>query len=151
MVRPQAVDLAPVGIDRRGKQLSHGSSIPRSAPAVDLKPLPLPGWVGWLQILPDLVLFESAQLVGRRFGSTSEARLIRHLVATGWRRLSVTAEDLVRVADLLGTYADANIGFADGTIVAMAERLGATRLFTLDRRDFSVRRPRHVEAFELLP
>lgn len=102
-------------------------------------------------ILPDPVLFESAQLVGRRFGSTSEARLIRHLVATEWRRMSVTAEDLVRVADLLETYADANIGFADGTIVAMAERLGATRLFTLDRRDFSIVRPRHVEAFELLP
>ena len=102
-------------------------------------------------ILPDPVLFESAQLVGRRFGSTAEARLIRHLVTTDWRRMPVTAEDLVRVAELLETYAEANIGFADGAIVAMAERLGATRLFTLDRRDFSIMRPRHVDAFELLP
>ena len=102
-------------------------------------------------ILPDPVLFESAQLVGRRFGPTSEARLIRHLVATDWRRMPVIEEDLGRVADLLETYADANIGFADGTIVAMAERLGATRLFTLDRRDFAIIRPRHIEAFELLP
>ena len=102
-------------------------------------------------ILPDPVVFESAQLVGRRFGSTAEARLIRHLVATDWRRMPVTDEDLGRVADLLETYADANIGFADGTIVAMAERLGATRLFTLDRRDFAIIRPRHIKAFELLP
>ncbi len=102
-------------------------------------------------ILPDPVLFESAQLVGRRFGSTAEARLIRHLVATDWRRMPVTDDDLGRVADLLGTYADANIGLADATIVAIAERLGATRLFTLDRRDFAIIRPRHVEAFELLP
>jgi hypothetical protein len=102
-------------------------------------------------ILPDPVLFESAQLIGRRFGATSEARLIRHLVATDWRRMRVTDADLDRVADLLETYADANIGFADGTIVAIAERLGATRLFTLDRRDFGIIRPRHVEAFELLP
>ena len=65
--------------------------------------------------------------------------------------MPVTDEDLSRVADLLETYADASIGFADGTIVAMAERLGATRLFTLDRRDFAIIRPRHVEAFELLP
>jgi uncharacterized protein len=102
-------------------------------------------------ILPDPVLFESAQLVGRRFGPTSEAQLIRRLVATDWRRMPVTDEDLDRAAALLESYADANIGFADGTIVAMAERLGATRLFTLDRRDFGIMRPRHVDAFELLP
>lgn len=102
-------------------------------------------------ILPDPVLFESAQLIGRRFGSTAEARLIRHLVATDWRRMPVSDDDLGRVAELLETYADANIGLADATIVAIAERLGATRLFTLDRRDFAIIRPRHVEAFELLP
>jgi len=102
-------------------------------------------------ILPDPVLFESAQLVGRRYGPTSEARLIRHLATTDWRRISVAAEDLDRIADLLETYADANIGFVDGAIVAIAERLGATRLFTLDRRDFGIIRPRHVEAFDLLP
>ena len=102
-------------------------------------------------ILPDPVILESAQLIGRRFGSKSEARLIRRLVATDWRRMSVAAEDLDRVADLIETYADANIGFVDGAIVAIAERLGATRLFTLDRRDFGIIRPRHVQAFELLP
>ncbi len=102
-------------------------------------------------ILPDPVLFESAQLIGRRYGATSEARLIRHLVRTDWRRIPVAPEDLDRVADLLESYADANIGFVDGAIVAIAERLGATRLFTLDRRDFGIIRPRHVEAFELLP
>ena len=50
-------------------------------------------------ILPDPVLFESAQLIGRRFGSTAEARLIRHLVATDWRRMPVTEDDLGRVAE----------------------------------------------------
>jgi len=102
-------------------------------------------------ILPDPALFESAQLIGRRFGSRSEARLIRHLAATDWRRVPVATEDLDRVADLLETYADTNIGFVHGAIVAIAERLGATRLFTLDRRDFRIIRPRRVEAFELLP
>lgn len=102
-------------------------------------------------ILPDPVLFESAQLVGRRYGSTAEVRLIRHLVKTGWRRVSVADADIDRATELLDAYADANIGFIDAAIVAIAERLGATRLYTLDRRDFSIIRPRHVAAFELLP
>ena len=105
----------------------------------------------WGLILPDPVLFESAQLIGRRFGATSEAQLLRRLAARDWRRVSVAAENLDRVADLLETYADANIGFVDGAIVAIAERVGATRLVTLDRRDFGIIRPRHVEAFELFP
>lgn len=102
-------------------------------------------------ILPDPVLFESAQLVGRRYGSVAEVRMIRHLVATDWRRVPVGDADIDRVTDLLTVYADANIGFIDAAIVAIAERLGAPRLYTLDRRDFSIIRPRHVTAFELLP
>ena len=47
--------------------------------------------------------------------------------------------------------ADAHLGFIDAAIVAIPERLGATRLLTLDRRDFSIIRPRHVAAFEILP
>jgi hypothetical protein len=35
--------------------------------------------------------------------------------------------------------------------VAVAERIGARRVYTLDRRDFSILRPRHAEAFEILP
>ena len=37
------------------------------------------------------------------------------------------------------------------SVVAIAERLGVTQVATLDRRDFSVVRPRHTDAFELLP
>jgi hypothetical protein len=36
-------------------------------------------------------------------------------------------------------------------LVALGERLGATRIATLDRRDLTVVRPRHAAAFELLP
>jgi hypothetical protein len=31
------------------------------------------------------------------------------------------------------------------------KRLGVVRIFTLDRRDFAMVRPRHAAAFELLP
>jgi hypothetical protein len=57
----------------------------------------------------------------------------------------------VRIADLVEQYADAGLGFVDASVIAIAERVGATRIFTLDRRDFSLVRPRHTEAFEILP
>jgi uncharacterized protein len=36
-------------------------------------------------------------------------------------------------------------------VVALAERHGAVRIATLNRRHFTVVRPRHADAFELLP
>jgi predicted nucleic acid-binding protein len=48
-------------------------------------------------------------------------------------------------------YADGRIGFVDAGVAALAERLGAVRIYTLDRRDFSILRPRHTSAFEVLP
>lgn len=35
--------------------------------------------------------------------------------------------------------------------MAMAERLGITRILTFDQRDFGMYRPSHVERFDLLP
>jgi predicted nucleic acid-binding protein len=43
------------------------------------------------------------------------------------------------------------LGAVDASVVATAERLGERALMTLDRRHFSVVRPRHTEAFEILP
>ena len=39
----------------------------------------------------------------------------------------------------------------DASVVTVAERLKITTLPTLNHRDFSVVRPRHVKAFELFP
>jgi predicted nucleic acid-binding protein len=50
----------------------------------------------------------------------------------------VTTEDLVRVHQLLEQYADNQLDFTDAAIIAIAERLNITRVYTLDRRDFSI-------------
>ncbi|HWA54326.1 MAG TPA: hypothetical protein VG816_09165 [Solirubrobacterales bacterium] len=42
-------------------------------------------------------------------------------------------------------------GTVDASVIAMAEPLDATEVATLDRRNFSVVRPRHEVAFQLLP
>jgi predicted nucleic acid-binding protein len=59
--------------------------------------------------------------------------------------------DYARIGTLLTTYADLRVGFVDAAVLAVTERLRETKLATLDHRHFSVMRPRHVEALELLP
>ena len=63
----------------------------------------------------------------------------------------VDAADLERIAELVGAYRDLPLGTVDASVVAVAERRGITTVATLDRRHFSVVRPRHVDAFELVP
>ncbi len=63
----------------------------------------------------------------------------------------VTTEDLVLVHQILEQYADNQLDFTDAAIVAIAERLNITRVYTLDRRDFSIMRPNHCDYFELFP
>jgi hypothetical protein len=36
-------------------------------------------------------------------------------------------------------------------VITLAERLGTTRIATLNRRHFTVVRPGHADAFELVP
>ncbi len=72
------------------------------------------------------------------------------------RRGAYQVEDLIaadyqRIAEILHTYADLNVGFVDASVLAVTERMRETKLATLDHRHFSVMRPRHVEALELLP
>lgn len=59
--------------------------------------------------------------------------------------------DYVRARELCRRYHDLRLGFVDAAVVAVAERFEESAIATLDQRHFSVIRPRHVTAFELLP
>lgn len=63
----------------------------------------------------------------------------------------MTTALVVAFAELVDRYADLPLGGTDASLVAMAERLALTQVATLDHRHFRVVRPRHVDAFELLP
>ena len=62
-----------------------------------------------------------------------------------------TRSDMVRMVELMDRYADFPLGAADASVVAIAERLDTDLLVTTDRRHFGVVRPRHCEAFRILP
>jgi uncharacterized protein len=55
------------------------------------------------------------------------------------------------MAVLVRQYADLKLGGTDAAVIATAERLGITRVATVDRRHFTVVRPNHVASFALLP
>lgn len=102
-------------------------------------------------ILPDIVLPELAYLVLRDMDHHTLARFLRSVGAGPVDYVAATRPDLMRAADLLEQYADNRIDFVDCVLVAMAERLNISRILTLDRRHFSILRPRHIPAFEIIP
>ena len=100
-------------------------------------------------VIPALVIAEATYLVGRRLGPASESAFLR-----GLGQLDVESpapEDFPRIAELVERYADFPLGGTDASAIALAERIGAPIVVTLDRRHFAAVRPSHREAFELLP
>lgn len=107
-------------------------------------------WPGQL-VVPVLCVAEATYLVSSRLGTRAEVRLLQDLATGDFAAAEVFAGDWTRIAQLVAGYADLRLGTVDASVVATAERLGVTTVATLDRRHFSVVRPQHVEAFELLP
>jgi predicted nucleic acid-binding protein len=100
-------------------------------------------------VVPALAVAEATYFVGRRLGAAAEATFLR-----GVGTLDVEApapQDFSRMAELVEQYANFPLGGTDASLVALAERIGARTLVTLDRRHFSALHPRHAAAFELLP
>jgi uncharacterized protein len=102
-------------------------------------------------VVPTLVVAEVTYLLGTRLGWEDEVRFLGDL-ATGDLVLEpVHAADPGRIAELVARYNDLPLGTVDASVVAAAERLKTTQIATTDRRDFSIVRPSHAEAFDLLP
>lgn len=100
-------------------------------------------------VIPTMVVAEATYLVGSRLGPKAEAGFLR-----GLGEIEVeapTSDDWERIAELVDKYADLPLGGTDASVVALAERLDTGTIITLDRRDFTIVRPRHREALELLP
>jgi uncharacterized protein len=102
-------------------------------------------------ILPVVTLPEVAFLITRRHGAAKAAAAMDRLARGPWPVTGLETPDLHRATELMARYADARIGFVDAAIAALAERIGALRIYTLDQRDFAPLRPRHAAAFEVLP
>ena len=101
--------------------------------------------------MPTLCLAEAAHFVGTRVGWRSEIGLLAAMESAELTLAPLEPSDLARVAELMYVYRDLPLGAVDASVIAAAERWGATTIATLDRRHFRVVRPAHVEAFALVP
>ncbi len=98
-----------------------------------------------------LVIAEAGWLIERQLGPAAETTLYR-AVATGEIRVENLGDgDWERIAELVVQYADLGLGGTDASLIAIAERLNVAEIATVDHRHFTVVRPRHVDAFTLLP
>lgn len=103
-------------------------------------------------IVPPLVIAEACYLIGRHLGPTAEAAFLDEFgpgkaLALG----DLQQQDIARMAVLVRQYADLGLGGSDAAVIAIAERLDITSIATVDRRHFTVVRPKHVGSFTLLP
>jgi uncharacterized protein len=102
-------------------------------------------------LLPQTVLAELAYLVGRNAGIVTVVAFLQGLSASRFSLVALTDQDVIRVAEILDEYADSRIDFVDASVMAIAERYGIKKIFTLDQRDFRLYRPQHCDSFEILP
>ncbi len=61
-----------------------------------------------------------------------------------------TIDDLQRAAEIDAEYPSLDLGLVDASVIALCERLGETKVATLDRRDLAVVQTRRG-ALHLLP
>jgi uncharacterized protein len=102
-------------------------------------------------VLPVVVLPEICYLIAKRLSNNAMRRFVASMTPDAVKIEPATIKDLIRVHQILEKYADNQLDFTDAAIVAIAERLAIKRVYTLDRRDFSIIRPKHCNYFELFP
>lgn len=102
-------------------------------------------------ILPVPAIIETAYFVSLNLGPESLAEFLESILETGFVLEIPNAADYRRSAEIIRKYNDSNLDFVDACIFAMAERLNITKILTVDRRHFSIFRPKHCDAFEILP
>jgi len=102
-------------------------------------------------LIPAPVIVELDWLASSRLGPEPFAAFLTDLEEGAIAVVDLVRDDYVRVRELLGRYADLNLGFVDAAVVATVERLREDKLASLDHRHFGTIRPRHVHALRLLP
>lgn len=106
---------------------------------------------GRSMVIPAPVVAEVGYLLGTKGDARAEATFLRSLEVGDFHTEDLIKADYGRMAGLVERYADLPLGTTDAAVVTVAERLGVAEVATLDRRDFHVVRPRHVDALTLLP
>jgi uncharacterized protein len=102
-------------------------------------------------VVPALVMAELDHWCHERLGVSAWLSFLEDLLDGSYRMEFCTEADLARCAELQRAYREHRLGVVDASVLALVERLGETKLATLDHRHFAMLRPRHSDSLELLP
>lgn len=100
-------------------------------------------------ITTEAVVVEATHLVAR--GRGDQARVLEALIGLDIPIVALHLPLHERCAHLMRRYADTPMDYADATLVALAERLDLTRVFTTDRKGFRTYRGARGVALEMIP
>jgi len=92
---------------------------------------------------------EAMYLLG--FSPDAQDALWRLLEREAVKILPLDAGDVPRMRELMRKYRDLPMDLADAALVRAAERERISSVFTIDRRDFEIYRPRGIRRFTMLP
>ena len=102
-------------------------------------------------VLPTTVLPEVCHLLASRLGYPTTREVLTELANSNVIIEGIDKTDLKRVMEILDQYTDSKLNFVDATIVAIAERMNITKIFTLNKPIFSIISPQHCAGFEIFP
>jgi predicted nucleic acid-binding protein len=102
-------------------------------------------------LVPALVVTEVAYLLGDRIGAHAELAFARSLERGELLVEPVLDSDWPRIAELTERYMDLPLGIVDASVITLAERRRLDTIATLDHRHFATIKPRHIDAFTLVP
>jgi len=108
----------------------------------------LENWSGPI-VTTEAVLTETLYLVGPAW--EAQQICLEFLLRGAFVLVPSSRQSLQRVAALMKKYRDTPMDFADATLVALGEDLQTNRVFTLDRRGFTVYRLPGKKPFHILP
>lgn len=102
-------------------------------------------------VVPSPVLVEVDYWIHQRLHPGALVALLADIEDGAYAVENLLPVDYRRVREVCDRYADADVGFVDAAVLAVAERLGEPKLASLDHRHFELLRPRHCDGLTLLP
>lgn len=97
------------------------------------------------------ILTETWLLIDARLGNHFANKLWDSATKGVFEILDITLDDLTAALQIENKYQNVSFGLVDSTCFAICERYKIRKVFTYDRRHFSLYKPKFADSLELVP
>ena len=102
-------------------------------------------------VVPTAILSEIDYLLREFLGVQAELDFLESIQTGAFALEPFTNPDLERCRELIAQYRDLDLGLADASVMATAERFGVFRVLTVDERHFRAVVSKQKRPFTLIP